>query len=150
MQYFINVRRKQYMHKQRLQRASNFRDCHRLLAPEVVSHFQTVIKNVANSSSDSTHQFFNFISDPLSKQCQAILTWERRVERSEMLFLVLELNRNIQKSRTNFGNVKYARTFLIFRNFVDQIYSEGPLSLGIVNWLLIACDQRQRTVYRCE
>ena len=24
--------------------------------------------------------------------------------------------------------MKYARTFLIFRNFVDQIYSEGPLA----------------------
>ena len=44
-----------------------------------------------------------------------------------MSFLVLELDRNIKKSRNNFGNVKYARTFLIFRNFVDQIYSEGPL-----------------------
>ena len=38
-----------------------------------------------------THQFFILISDPLSKP----LNLERRVERSEMSFLVLELDRNI-------------------------------------------------------
>ena len=68
---------------------------HRLLAPEVVSHFQTVITNVANSSSDSTHQFFILISSVIHYPSSAKPSWERRVERSEMLFLVLELDRNI-------------------------------------------------------